>query len=138
MRKIFGEFKTFISKGNVIDLAVGLIMGTMFTNIVNSIVKDIFMPFISLLTGNANFDSMYFVLKVPENVDISGMTAEAAVTAGASIVNYGNLIQLIITFLLTAICLFLLVKGMNTLREAGEKRHKKDAETETVETEAAE
>lgn len=110
---IIQEFKEFISRGNVIDLAVGVIMGSAFTAIVNSLVKDIFMPFIGWLTGGTNFAEWKYVI-----TPAIGDTPENAVL-------YGSFIQNIINFLLIAIVIFLMVKGINALRR------KKEAEPET-------
>ena len=125
------EFKTFITKGNVMDMAVGVIIGGMFTKIVNSVVNDILMPFISLLTGRTSFENMFIV--------INPGTAENAesIKTLADVIAYGNLIQLVIQFLITAFCLFVIIKAMNTLREKTMKLnplhkilHKKEAEAE--------
>ena len=121
MKKFFSEFKTFINKGNVMDMAVGVIVGGMFTKIVNCFTNDILMPFISLLTGRTSFENMFLVLRPGENGESVFNTLEEATAAGATIVAYGNLIQLVLDFILTALVLFLVVKGMNKLREAGEK-----------------
>ena len=132
------EFKTFITKGNVMDMAVGVIIGGMFTKIVNSVVNDILMPFISLLTGRTSFENMFIVINpgTAENAE-SIKTLADATNAGASVIAYGNLIQLVIQFLITAFCLFVIIKAMNTLREKTMKLnplhkilHKKEAEAE--------
>ncbi|MDF2685834.1 MAG: mscL [Clostridia bacterium] len=111
MSKFINEFKTFITKGNVMDLAIGVIVGGMFTKIVNSIANDILMPFVSLLTGKTTFQDMFVALDGGAYA-----TLEEARTANAAVVAYGNLIQLILDFLITALCLFLIVKGINKLR----------------------
>ncbi len=127
MKKFFEEFKTFISKGNVVDLAVGVIVGGMFTKIVNSFTNDIIMPFVSILTGKTSFENMFFVIKdSSETAGTIYKTLEEAKAAGATIVAYGNLIQLILDFLITAFCLFLIVKGVNKLNEVKEKAKKKE------------
>ena len=117
MKKFFDEFKTFITKGNVMDLAIGLIVGGMFTKIVNSLANDILMPFISLLTGKATFSEMFVPLD-----GATYATLAIAREAQAPVIAYGNLIQLITDFLITALCLFLIVKGMNTLKVIEEKK----------------
>lgn len=111
MKKIMEEFKKFISRGNVIDLAVGVIIGGAFTAIVNSVVNDIFMPFISLLTGGLKFET----LKYPLN------SADDAAT-----VNYGSFISAVINFLLIAVVVFILVKAINKIRDLGEKNKDKE------------
>lgn len=100
--KIWREFKEFAFKGNVIDLAVGVMIGSAFTAIVNSVVKDLFTPLISIITQGANFSTLGIKL---------GEGEDAAVFA------YGNFIQAVINFLLVAICIFIFVKGINKLRE---------------------
>lgn len=131
-----GEFKTFITKGNVMDMAVGVIVGGMFTSIVNSVVNDVLMPFISLLTGRTSFENMFIVLNPGSAGDTPLTTLEEATKAGASVIAYGNLIQLVIQFLITAFCLFLIVKGINTLRDKTFKLnpfHKKETVVEVKE-----
>ncbi len=139
MKKFFEEFKTFIAKGNVMDLAVGMIIGSTFTKIVNSIVNDIINPFVSLLTGRTNFEDMFVLLS--EHFDEAGLpvvfnTLEEAKAAGATVIAYGNLIQVVLDFLITAIAVFLIVKGLNKMREAGEKIRKKEAKEEAAEEKA--
>ena len=103
MKKFRIEFREFISKGNIFDMAVGLIIGSAFTAIVNSLVKDIFSPLITIITGKADMTQLIW------NVN------------GAEI-KYGSFLQNVITFLLTAIVLFMLVKGINSLRNIGKKK----------------
>jgi large conductance mechanosensitive channel len=103
MKKFGKEFKEFISKGNIFDMAVGLIIGSAFTAIVNSLVKDIFSPLITIITGKADMTQLIW------NVN------------GAEI-KYGSFLQNVITFLLTAVVLFMLVKGINSLRNLGKKK----------------
>ena len=124
MKKFFGEFKEFISKGSVMDLAIGMVIGGMFTKIVNSVVNDILMPIVSLLTGKTNFQEMFILLKG------EGATLEEAAANGATIISYGNLIELIINFLLTAIFLFLVVKAINKARSLKKKDEPKEEEKE--------
>lgn len=109
MKKFFTEFKTFISKGNVIDLAVGMIIGTAFTTIVKSLVDDMVMPFIGWLIGGMDFTSMKIQL-----------SEEASI-------NYGTFIQNIISFLAIAFVVFCMVKIVNTLRHKKEEEQKKEA-----------
>ena len=99
---IVSEFKEFIQKGNVVDMAVGVIIGAAFGKIVTSVVGDLLMPPIGLATGGMDFKSMKLVI---------GGTPEAPVT-----INYGSFIQTSIDFLIIAFCVFLLVKGVNSLR----------------------
>jgi large conductance mechanosensitive channel len=102
------EFRTFIARGNVIDLAVGIIMGVAFTTIVNSLVNDVIMPPIGVILGGVDF-SDYFI-------DLSGgdyPTLQAARDAGAATINYGVFINAVINFLIIAVAVFLLVKQVN-------------------------
>lgn len=106
MKRLIDEFKKFISKGNVIDMAVGVIIGSAFTAIVNSVVNDLFMPVIQLLTGGLGFTKNAIVLKEGvENVseDI--------------VINYGAFIAAVINFLLIAVIVFIMVKLINKLRD---------------------
>ena len=105
--KLIQEFKEFISRGNVIDLAVGVIVGGAFTSIVNSLVDDIIMPVIGIITGGIDFSSLKFTIALPEElVDVAPAT-----------INYGLFIQNVINFLLTALVIFFLVKGINAFRK---------------------
>jgi len=111
------EFKEFAVKGNAVDLAVGVIIGAAFGGIVNSLVKDILMPPISLLTGGLDFSNKFMVLKAGKDGADSFTNIADAVKAGAVTWNYGNFITLIINFLIVAFCIFLVVKAMNKLRK---------------------
>ena len=112
----FGEFKEFISRGNVVDMAVGIIIGGLFTAIVNSFVKDILNPILGLLVGGTDFGELKVVLK------------EATLTTEELAIRYGNLIQNIIQFVLTAFVLFLIVRGINRMKEKAEAEAKNAAE----------
>ena len=112
MSKMLNEFKTFIMRGNVMDMAVGVIIGSAFTGIVNSLVNDIVMPVITLITGKINFSNL--MLPLDGN---SYKTLEAAKEAGASVIAYGNFIQLVVQFLLTAFVIFMVIKGINKLHK---------------------
>lgn len=116
MKKFFSEFKEFIAKGNVIDLAVGVIIGGAFSNIVKSLVENIITPLISLLTKNVSFTEKFIALDGVEYATL----AEAA-DAGAAVLSYGVFVQGVIDFLITAFVIFLLVKGINKMREMGKK-----------------
>jgi large conductance mechanosensitive channel len=107
-QRMLQEFKAFIARGNVIDLAVGIIMGVAFTTIVNSLVNDIIMPPIGVLLGGVDFSNYY--------VNLSGThydSLAAAKAAGAATINYGVFINAIINFLIIAFAVFLLVKQVN-------------------------
>ena len=113
----FGEFKEFISRGNVVDMAVGIIIGGLFTAIVNSFVKDILNPILGLLVGGTDFGELKIILR------------EATLTTEELAIRYGNLLQNIIQFVLTALVLFLIVRGINKMREKADAA-KKAAEEE--------
>lgn len=126
---VIAEFKEFISKGNVVDMAVGVIIGSAFTAIVNSLVADIFTPIIGIIIGGIDFASLSF--KIPDT-EIDGKI----ITQGAEL-TYGNFIQSIITFLLTAVCVFIFVKVINAVRN-GAMFKKKKAEEEAAKAAAEE
>lgn len=112
---VFKEFKTFIARGNVLDLAVGIVVGAAFTSVVNSFVNDIMMPPIGLITSGVDFTELYINLSGEEYASL----AEAK-EAGAATLNYGAFISAIISFLIVASAVFLIVQGYNRLREAAE------------------
>ena len=100
MKKFMKEFKEFISRGNVMDMAVGVIIGGAFTSIVNSLVNDVMMPVLSLITGGLDFSKLCIVLKEGE---------------GGATLNYGAFIAAVINFLLIALVIFVLIKVINKL-----------------------
>lgn len=106
------EFRDFIAKGNVMDLAVGIIIGAAFTAIVGSLVADLINPIIGLILGGVNFSNLYFVLNgtVP-----AGANLQAARDAGAAVFAYGAFITAVINFLIIAFVVFMLVKSMNKM-----------------------
>lgn len=109
---IVAEFKEFIARGNVVDMAVGVIMGGAFTPIVNSLVNDIVMPCVGMITGGIDFSDKKIVLQAAVAADEANGIAEVAEVA----VRYGNLIQVVLNFLIVSICVFALIKGINQLR----------------------
>ena len=111
------EFKEFAVKGNAVDLAVGVIIGAAFGGIINSLVKDVIMPPVSLLTGGLDFSSKFVVLRAAKDGSIEFNTPADAAKAGAITWNYGNFVTLIINFLIVAFCIFLLVKAMNKMKK---------------------
>ncbi len=111
------EFKEFAIKGNVVDLAVAVIVGGAFTPIVNSLVTDIIMPPISLLTGGLDFTSKFVVLKAAKNGSAAFNTPAEAATAGAITWNYGKFITLVLSFFIVAFVVFLLVRGLNKMKQ---------------------
>ncbi len=120
-RGFFGEFNEFITRGSVMDLAVGVIIGGAFTTIVTSLVNDIIMPLVSLIAGGVDFTSLSI------KIDNFFGTGDQAVIA------YGNFLQNIVNFLLVALCVFLVVKGMNKMRERAERLKKKEEKEEQEE-----
>ncbi len=111
------EFRDFAIKGNVIDLAVAVIIGAAFSKIVDSIVADIINPIIGMIIGRVDFSSLYVVLSGGEKVT-TGMPLDAARKAGASILAYGNLITILINFAILAFIIFMMVKQINKLKLA--------------------
>ena len=109
---MFSEFRTFLMRGNVIDLAVGVIVGASFTGIVNSLVKDVLMPPIGLLLGGIDFSNFFLILKG----DHSLATLKAAQEAGAVTLNYGLFINALLNFVIVAFVLFLLIRQINKLQ----------------------
>ena len=106
MRKIFNEFKTFIARGNVIDLSVGVVMGTAFSKIVTSLVNDVIMPLVGIAIGGIDFTNL-------------------SIKLGDAVINYGNFIQEVVNFLIIAFCIFIIVKAINKLTENLEKSKEK-------------
>ena len=121
MSKILKEFKEFAVKGNAVDLAVGVIIGAAFGGIINSLVKDIVMPPISLLTGGLDFSNKFVILRAAKDGSTAFNTPADAAKAGAITWNYGNFITLLINFLIVAGAVFLLVRAINQLRHPTEK-----------------
>lgn len=119
---MFNEFRDFIARGNVMDMAVGIIMGAAFTAIVKSMVDDLLNPVIGLFTGGLDFGKLY--------LNLSGQdyeTLAAAQEAGAATLNYGMFVNAVINFLIVAFVVFLLVKNVNKIKDMAEK---KEAEEE--------
>jgi len=112
---MFSEFRAFIARGNVIDLAVGIIIGAAFTAIVNSIVADLINPIIGLIIGGIDFTNLYLVLSgaVPD-----GASLQAARDAGAAVFAYGAFLMACLNFLIIAWVVFMIVKAVNRAREA--------------------
>jgi large conductance mechanosensitive channel len=102
-----GDFQSFIMRGNVVDLAVGIIIGAAFTGIVQSLVKDVFNPVIGILTGGVDFSDRFFTIKGPVET-----TLDAAKKAGAVTINYGLFLNAVIQFLIVAFVVFWLVRTL--------------------------
>src|SRR5437588_12318893 len=116
--KIWKEFKEFAVKGNAIDLAVGVIIGAAFSGIINSLVKDIIMPPLSLLTGGLDFSNKFIILRAAKDGSMSFHTPADAAKAGAITLNYGNFITLAINFLIVAGAVFLLVLPIHNIKRS--------------------
>ena len=116
MKKFLSEFKEFAMKGNVVDMAVGVIIGASFRNLVTSLVNDIIMPGVGVLTGGANFSEYKFVLKqaVIDGATQEVITPEAAITWGA-------FVQTVVDFLIVAFCIFMAIKAMNKFKRQKEE-----------------
>ena len=102
------EFKEFAMRGNVLDMAVGVVIGGAFGKIVSSLVADVFMPILSVLTGGVNFTDWKLVLK---SIEVEGIGATPAVT-----INYGNFLQVTFDFLIIAFAIFLVIKAINRIK----------------------
>ena len=111
------EFKEFALKGNVLDMAVGIIIGAAFGTIVQSLVKDVIMPPIGLLLGNVDFSELFIVLKQGAKAAGPYTTLKDAASAGAVTLNYGLFINSLVSFLIVAFSIFLVIKGFQQLRK---------------------
>jgi len=111
MGNLLREFRDFAMKGNVVDMAVGIIIGAAFGKIVSSLVNDVIMPPIGLLTGNMDFSQLFINLG-----DLDYPTLEAAAAAGAPVIKYGAFINNVLDFIIVAAAIFVVIRGMNRLR----------------------
>ena len=107
MKKIISEFRTFIERGNVVDLAVGVVMGSAFSKIVTSVVDDLLMPIIGIIIGGHDFSNL-------------------SINVGSAVIKYGSLINNIINFFIISFCIFILVKFINKLTSINKKEAKKE------------
>ncbi|MBE6798746.1 MAG: large conductance mechanosensitive channel protein MscL [Ruminococcaceae bacterium] len=124
MKKFFSEFKAFISKGNIIDMAVGVVVGGAFSKIVSSLVADIINPLVGLATGKVELSEMKYILQ-PEIVD----AATETVTQAEIALKYGNFLQMIIDFLIIAFSIFVVIKVMmGTQKKLESLKHKNEEE----------
>ena len=119
MKKFFEEFKTFAMRGNVIDMAVGVVIGGAFGKITTSIVNDIIMPLISMITGGVNFSDWKWVLK--EAVTEVGADGALVETAAEVSVKFGNTIAIILDFIIIAFAVFCMVRALNSLHKKKEE-----------------
>jgi len=122
MGKFIEDFKAFALKGNVVDMAVGVIIGGAFGKIVSSLVNDVIMPPIGVLTGGVDFKDLKLIIKegVPAQLDAAGNEVAAAVDAVT--LNYGMFIQNVIDFLIVALAIFFMIKGITKLSEISKKK----------------
>ena len=123
MKKIFKEFRDFIARGNVIDMAIGVIIAGAFCKITTSLVNDVFMPFISWIFGARDMTALNILVR-PEILDETGAVVQNAITIG-----FGSLVATIIDFLLIALVVFMVVKAINTAKKMAEKKEE-EAEAE--------
>ena len=112
--KIIQEFKEFAIKGNVVDMAVGIIIGGAFGKIVTSLVNDVIMPPIGMIIGGVNFNGLRLVLK-SATVDAAGVASPEVA------INYGAFIQVLFDFIIVAFCIFMMIKGLNSLKKKKEE-----------------
>jgi len=112
--KIIQEFKEFAIKGNVVDMAVGIIIGAAFGKIVTSLVNDVIMPPIGMIIGGVNFNGLRLVLK-SATVDAAGVASPEVA------INYGAFIQVLFDFIIVAFCIFMMIKGLNSLKKKKEE-----------------
>ncbi len=129
-KKLIEEFKTFAMRGNVIDLAVGVIIGAAFQKIVSSLVNDLIMPIIGLITGGSNFNEQFLILRLPEGVEKSQVTSlSTAVNLNVPTFNYGSFLTTILDFLIVALVIFFMIKGINRLNGVIKKEESPKAPT---------
>ncbi len=112
MKKFIEEFKAFAMRGNVVDMAVGVVIGGAFGKITTSLVNDIFMPLLGIVTGGVNFSGMFYALDGQTYASI-----EAATEAGVGTLNYGMFLQNIVDFVLIAFCMFMVIKVMAKMKK---------------------
>lgn len=130
LKRNLEEFKTFAMRGNVIDMAVGIIIGAAFGKIVDSMVNDIIMPPLGWVLGKVDFSQLYFALPVNGEFVHYSSLAEAK-AAGAVTINYGLFINTLISFILVAFAVFLLIKAINKLKAATTKECEKEVAATT-------
>jgi len=120
--RFWKEFKEFAVKGNAVDLAIGVIIGAAFGSVITSLVKDVIMPPISVLSGGLDFSNKFVILRAAKDGSAAAFHTPAdAAKAGAITWNYGNFVTLLINFLIVATAVFLLVRVINQLRKPAEK-----------------
>lgn len=119
------EFKEFALKGNVLDMAVGIIIGAAFTTVVSSLVDDVLMPPIGVMMGGIDFSDYYIQLT---NFEQDYASLQAARDAGVTVIGYGSFLNAVIKFLIVAFALFIIVKNINRLKKAMEREEEKKAD----------
>lgn len=117
--KFLSEFKEFAMRGNVVDMAVGVIIGGAFGKIVSSLVSDVFMPLISLAVGGVDFTNWFVQLGKRDEQIFD--TLKEAQDAGVAVLSYGNFLQTVFDFIIVALCIFLFIKGLNALNRKKKK-----------------
>jgi len=118
MKKFFRDFKLFCMRGNILDLAIGVMIGGAFGSIVTSLVNDLLMPVIGLITGGVNLSGLFFALDFQ-----SYPTQDAAKAAGVGTLNYGAFLQAVVNFLIMAFCVFIIVRLMAKMMPKKEECH---------------
>ena len=131
MKKFVEDFKDFISRGNALDLAVGVIIGAAFGAIVNSLVSDVIMPPLGMLLGKVDFNNLYIQLNKAAVSLPKGTTLASAQEQGAVVIAYGTFLMTIINFLIIAFFIFLLVKGVSKLSDVTKKEEAAKPTTKT-------
>jgi large conductance mechanosensitive channel len=127
LKRYVEEFKTFAMRGNVIDMAVGIIIGAAFGKVVDSLVKDVMMPPLGWILGKVDFSKLYLVLPDYDGKWVNYPSMDTAQAAGAVTINYGVFINTLISFVIVSFAVFLLIKGINKLRA-----DKKDDDAQTA------
>ncbi|MCB2203013.1 large conductance mechanosensitive channel protein MscL [bacterium] len=131
MKKLLKDFRDFIMRGNVIDLAIGIIIGSAFSTLVNSVVNNLLMPPLGLLIGNVDFKDLFVVLKKGQNALPADATLQMAQEAGAVTFNYGQFLTDVISFVLLAIGVFLIIKGIKALENGFGKSEEEEKSAPT-------
>lgn len=112
------EFKEFALKGSMLDMAIGIVIGAAFGTIINSLVADVLMPLLSMVSASADYSNLFILLKAPEGVDVALSSVEEIRKAGGVVLAYGLFINAVLSFLIVALALFFVVKAVNKLKKA--------------------
>lgn len=126
MKKFFSEFKKFISRGNILDMAIGVVIATAFGSITNSLVNDIIMPVVSWLTGKGGLNPLNLIIKVPEVVVDGNVIAEAATIT----IGFGTFLNTIIDFIIIALVVFAVMKAINKAHDLLKKKEEEEKKAE--------